>query len=109
MGESTKAEAAAELRALLLIEEAPFRQAEVYFELWRLMPDAEAARTAASALYRTAYDETGAEECRRRYRELTGEMLPDPPLLPDVSDLIPDQREALGLARILADLKASFE
>jgi len=109
LGESTEAKATADLRALLLVEDAPLRQAEVYFELWRLMPEDEATRTAAAALYRTKYAETGSEEYRRRYQELTGEMLPDPPPLPDVSDLIPDQQEALGLAPMLAALKASFE
>lgn len=109
MGESTGAEAAADLRALLLQEDMPTRQAALYFELWRLAPGDEAARTAAAKIYRTEYAETGAEECRRRYQELTGEMLPDPPPLPDVSDLIPDQQEALDLAPMLAALKASFE
>jgi len=109
LGELTEAQAAADLRSLLINENAPLRQARLYFELWRLRPEDEAARTAASACYSTDYAETGAEECRRRYRELTGEMLPDPPLLPDVSDLIPDQRETLGLAQMLDELKASFE
>jgi len=36
-------------------------------------------------------------------------MLPDPPPLPDVSDLIPDRQEALDLASMLAELKSSFE
>jgi len=109
LGELTEAQAAADLRSQLILEGAPSRQAALYYELWRLKPEDEAARTAAAALYRTEYTETGAEDCRRRYRELTGEMLPDPPPLPDFSDLIPDQQEALALAQMLAELKASFE
>ncbi len=108
-GELTGAQAAAELRALLRDEEAPLRQAELYFELWRLAPEDEELRIAAAAIYRREYAETGAEERRRRYQELTGEMLPESPPLPDVSDLIPDQQEALGLAPVLAELKVSFE
>jgi len=109
LGESTGAEAAADLRALLPGVESPLRQAALYYESWRLAPADESARTAAAALYRTEHADTGAEEFRSRYGELTGEMLPDPPPLPDVSDLIPDQRETLDLAHMLAELKASFE
>ncbi len=60
----------------------------------------------AAAFYRTEYAETGAEECRSRYRELTGETLLDPPLLPDISELIPDEPEGLDLAHVLTDWKA---
>lgn len=109
MGELTGAQAAAELHALLLDEDAPTRQAALNYALWQITPEDEAAQTAAAALYRAEYAETGAEECRRQYQELTGEWLPDPPPLPDVSDLIPDQREAPGLAEILAQLKSSFQ
>jgi len=109
LGESTETEAVAELRALLLGEAAPHRQATLYYELWRLTPEDKSARTAAAGLYRSEHAETGEEECRSRYRDLTGEMLPDPPPLPDVSELIPDQPETLDLAPMLAELKASFE
>lgn len=106
-GEISTAEAAAEIRALVHDEAAPHRQAALNYELWRLMPD-EAARRAAADFYRSEHAKTGAEECRSRYRELAGEMLPDPPLLPDVSELIPDQPEALDLARVLVELEISF-
>ena len=109
LGESKGEEAAAELHSLLLGVSAPTRQAALYYELWRLAPEDDDSQTAAAALYRVEYSETGAEESRRRYWELTGVMLPDPPPLPDVSDLIPDQVVAFSLAPILAELKASFE
>ncbi len=109
LGQWTKAQATAELRALLLSEGAPPQQAALYYELWRLAPEDEAARTAAAALYRSECADTGAEEYRQRYQELTGEMLPEPPPLPEISDLIPDQHEILDLAPILAELRASFE
>jgi len=66
-------------------------------------------RTAAASFYRSQHAETGAEECRDRVRELTGDTLPDPPPLPDVSELIPDKPEELDLAPVLAELEASFE
>jgi hypothetical protein len=109
LGESTKAETITELRSLLLREDAPHRQAALNYALWRLAPEEEAARAAAAGFYRAEHAETGMEECRNRYEELTGETLPDPPPLPDVSELIPDQPEALDLAPMLAELEASFE
>lgn len=109
LGETTVRQAAEDLRALLVREELPARQAALYFELWRIVPEDEAACTTAAALYQAEYAETSAEECRRRYEQLTGERLPDPPPLPDVSELIPDSRESPDPAQVLAGLKASFE
>ncbi len=108
LGESSVAEAAAELRDLLRHETAPHRQAELNYELWRLAPGDDASRSATTAFYRSEHAETGAEECRERYRQLTGETLLDPPPLPDVSELIPDHPGALDLARVLAELETSF-
>jgi tetratricopeptide (TPR) repeat protein len=108
LGESTTAETTAELRSLLLSEDAPHRQAALNYELWRLAPEDQAARTAAAGFYASQHFETGAEECRSRYQALTGETLPDPPPLPDVSELIPDQPVELDLGRLLAELTASF-
>jgi len=99
--------AAAEFALQLSDETSPDRQAALRYELWRLAQDAAAAQ-AAAAYYRLQHRETGAEECRRRYQELTGETLPDPPPLPDISELIPDEPEDLDLARVLAEMEASF-
>jgi DNA-binding SARP family transcriptional activator len=107
--ECTDTEAAADLHALLQIEDIPTRRAALYYELWRLAPEDAAARETAAAFYRSEYAETGAEESRRRYWELTGEILANAPALPDVSELIPDQPESLDLAPVLAELGASFE
>jgi DNA-binding SARP family transcriptional activator len=109
LGELTRKAAEAELRTLLQQVETPSRLALLYYELWRLSPEDQNARAEARACYQTEYDETGTEESRRRYQELTGELLPDPPPLPDVSDLIPDQRETQDLARALSRLQALFE
>jgi hypothetical protein len=92
---------------------SPAQQAALCYELWRLVPDNEEARTAASALYRSQYAETGLYLYRRRYQELTGETLPDPPPLPDVSMLIPADPVDLDglmdrLEPILARMDASF-
>ncbi len=108
LGESTAAEAAAEFCDRLRDESAPHRQAALNYELWRLTSD-EGARSAAASFYRAEYAETGAEECRSRYEELTGEALLAPPLLPDVSELIPDQPEGLDLAHTLAELENAFD
>ena len=69
---------------------------------------------AAAAFYQADYAETGAEESRSRYQALTGETLPDPPPLPDISELIPDEAVDLAglaarLAALLTELAASFE
>lgn len=108
LGELTGPEAAAEIRALLRCASAPARQAALHYALWRLAPGDAAARSAAAGLYQTQYAETWAQEYRQRYHELTGELLPDPPPLPDVSEIIPDQREGLALETILAQLRSSF-
>ena len=108
LGELSEAEAAAEFAAQLSGETSPHRQAALQYELWRLAPKNAAARSAAATYYRSQHEDTGAEECRLRYQELTGETLLDPPPLPDISELIPDEPEDLALARVLAELEASF-
>lgn len=105
LGVLTAVEAAAVIHTLMknsLLGDAdePTRKAALNYALWRIMPEHESARSAAAAGYRAEYTETGAEVCRRRYQELTGEMLPDPPPLPDVSDLIPDQLENLSISNL---------
>lgn len=109
LAEITPAQAAAELAAHLLREAAPRRQAALQYELARLLPEEYEARTAAARFYRAEHEETGAEEYRERYRELTGDVLPVPPPLPDISDLIPDQPQSLDLAPLLDEIEASFD
>ncbi len=111
LGETDAMQAEAEIQNLLQHEAAPHRQAALNYEWWRLAPDAaahSAAAQAAAAFYRAEYAETGADECRSRYQELTGETLLDPPPLPDLSELIPDRPESLDLTRVLEELEASF-
>lgn len=108
LGESSPAEAIREFAALLRAETAPRRQAALQYEMWRLAPEDAAAQAAAATYYQAEYAETGADDCRERYHELTGEGLLDPPPLPDVSELIPDEPDRLDLARLLAALESSF-
>ena len=112
LGELTAAEAREALRALAPEMAAALQQAALQYELWRLAQDDEAARLSAAALYREQYYETGAEDYRTRYRELTGATLPDLAPLPDVSQLIspePGDHARLDLEALLADLEKSFE
>ena len=76
LGQLIASAAATELRALLHQVTSPVQQATIHYEPWRLVPDNEEARTAAAALYRSQYAETGLYLYRRRYQELTGETLP---------------------------------
>ena len=113
LGQLTKAETTAEFQAMQGEVTSPAQQAALCYELWRLVPDDEEARAAAAALYLSQYAETGLYLYRRRYQELTGETLPDPPPLPDVSALIPVGPIDLDdlsdrLAPILAELDALF-
>jgi DNA-binding SARP family transcriptional activator len=110
LGELDRTDAAAELRALLDQRSAPDQQAELHYELWRLDPEDEQARCKAAELYGSLHAETGLLDRRRRYQELTGETLPDPPPLPDVSELIPAAEIDLdGLIARLEPLLAQFE
>ena len=109
LAETLPAAAVEEVLGLLYQETAPHRRAALNYELWRLAPHDEGARAAAAAFYRSHYLETGDEESRNRCLELTGETLPDPPPLPDVSALIPDEPDDFDLATLLAELEASFD
>ena len=71
------------------------------------------AQAAAVELVGLLYAETGLHDYRQRYRVLTGETLPDPPPLPDVSELIPAAVVDLDgliarLEPLLAQLDASI-
>lgn len=114
LGELAPTNAAAELRDLLDQRSAPHQKAALHYELWRLAPEDEQARTAAAELYGSLYGETGLAEHRKRYRELTGETLPDPPPLPDVCELIPAAGVDLDgliarLEPLLAQLDAALD
>ncbi len=111
LGLLTGSAAVAELRASLNQAASPAQQMVINYEIWRLTPSDEGARLAASELYRAHYIQTGVHEYRQKYHELAGDTLPDPPPLPDVSELIPaspaDLNELLDrLEPLLARLDA---
>lgn len=113
LGLLTEPAAVAELQALLHRATSPAQQAALYYEMRRLSPNNEGARHTAAELYQMQHARTGVQEYRQRYHELTGETLPDPPPLPDVSALIPaDPVDLAGLMDrlepILAQMDASF-
>lgn len=79
------ARATSELEALRVEWSAEPEQAALHYELWRLHPDPALAHRHASAaipLYHRLYHRTHWINDRRRYEELTGEALSDPPTLP---------------------------
>ena len=113
LGELTDEDTVAELQAMLRRRPTRVQQAALHYELWRLAPDNQTALAAAAELYRSLYLQTGLHEQRQRYQQLIGETLPDPPPLPDVSELIPVEPVDLDgldarLEPLLAQLDASF-
>ncbi len=56
--------------------------AAVHYEVWRLDPMRETSRKAAASLYRRLHERMPDIVYRRRYHELTGEALGQPPALP---------------------------
>lgn len=109
-GEVDPIGAAAELRNMLDQRSAPHQQAALRYELWRLAPEDGQAQCAAAELYGSLYAETGLHDYRLRYQELTGDTLPDPPPLPDVSELIPAaEMDVDGLIARLEPLLAQFD
>lgn len=111
LGELTAAQAATALRDLPIDVDSAVQQAALQYELWRLTHD-DTARVIAAVRYREQYQATGVEDHRVRYRDLTGETLPDLESLPDVSALIPTDpgdHTGLDLEALLAKLQVTFD
>jgi hypothetical protein len=79
-----------ELEGLLNHYTAPEQQALLHYQAWRIAPSVGAHGAQAAALYRALYAEHAVADFRQRYHELTGELLPEPPLLERLPDWIPD-------------------
>ncbi|MCL4267250.1 MAG: AAA family ATPase [Anaerolineae bacterium] len=80
--------AVSQLQTALQKWKDPAQQAELWDALWQLDNSRHDWAQAAAEGYRTLYDERPDFEYRKRYRALTGERLPPPPILPDLpSDL----------------------
>ncbi len=80
-------------------------QAALYYEIWQLDRSQVAPRDAAAARYRTLCERTPNIEYRQRYEALTGDMLPDPPALPALTDDLAQEPGRLeSLCTRVADL-----
>ncbi|CAG0934347.1 Transcriptional regulatory protein MoaR1 [Thermoflexales bacterium] len=87
----TSVEASRELEALRPAWRADKEQAALFYAIWQIDHAADAARQAASQLYRSLYARSSHRDYRERYAELTGEQLPPPPPLPDLPAFITQQ------------------
>jgi tetratricopeptide (TPR) repeat protein len=72
----------ARIRGLEGVCTEPQERALILETIWRLDPTAEAARSAATRLYRSLYERTPTAEHRATYAFLTGVTLPAGPSLP---------------------------
>ncbi|MEM7802610.1 MAG: hypothetical protein AAF633_25680, partial [Chloroflexota bacterium] len=99
LGRIDQAAAAVALTELLESWTGDTEQAAIYYELWRLDLQNEAARQASESRYRALAAETGNIEFVERLRELTGESQDDPPPLPNLPRIVP--AEEINLDRLL--------
>lgn len=94
-GQDDPSAAAERLNALLAEWPEEAEQAALYYELWRADGARNGARETAARLYRMLYDRTPNAEYRERYEALTGDRLPDPPVLPALADDLVQEPERL--------------
>lgn len=85
-------ETCSSIAALLTPELDERQRALIHYTLARLDPDQEAHRIQAADLYRALYVASPEVEFKRRYEELTGETLPDPPALPPLPEIVTRQQ-----------------
>ena len=91
LGETSCAESCENIAALLSPELDERQRALIHYTLGRLGPDQEAHRVQAADLYRALYVTSPEVEFKRRYEELTGETLPNPPPLPPLPEIVTRQ------------------
>jgi tetratricopeptide (TPR) repeat protein len=82
----------------------PAQQAQLWDALWQLDNSRRDWAQAAVEGYRALYDERPDFEYRKRYRALTGERLPPPPVLPDLPSDLADV--VVDLTAVLHELDA---
>jgi DNA-binding SARP family transcriptional activator/Tfp pilus assembly protein PilF len=110
LAEIEPASAEQELERLLEdceIVEAPFareHEAALAYEIWRLNPARRGRRHQAAAVYRSLYERSPQLAYRRRYEELTGEMLPEAPRLPALPGAVQPVDVDLGALLTQADV-----
>jgi tetratricopeptide (TPR) repeat protein len=88
---SARASSIKKLEALLAETPDDKGQAALYYALWCLDNDRMVWRKAAVKLYRKLYTKTAKWTYRRRLEELGNSRLPDPPALPEVPIIEPEQ------------------
>jgi DNA-binding SARP family transcriptional activator/tetratricopeptide (TPR) repeat protein len=86
LGRMSVFQATEELNQMLVEYQDADKEATIHYELWRLDRSRTGDRDKAAHLYRTLYETQGHYDPRKRYHELTGEDLPDPPPLPELAD-----------------------
>ncbi len=103
-------QAICDLQALLEDDELePSEQAAAHYQIWRIDPRQESHRQQATAAYAALYQATPNIEFKRRCEELTGTILPDPPALPPLPEVVTrapiDLDEALAQVRLLTQIE----
>jgi DNA-binding SARP family transcriptional activator/Tfp pilus assembly protein PilF len=108
-GQTERSKAVEALSELLKKWQGDQEQAALHYAIWQLLQERDAHRRKAADLYESLYARTPRWEYRQRYQDLTGESLPDPPPLPDLPEVVPDEELDLkslleGVEKILEDL-----
>lgn len=107
MGEISRSEALASLEALLPDWPGDEDQAAIHFNCWRAEPGQETHRQAAAGLYARLFEATPNIEYAHRYRELTGQGLPDAPLLDPLPEVV--TRAILSLDTLVLQVDAMMK
>jgi tetratricopeptide (TPR) repeat protein len=91
---------AAERALRMLLWRYPERRfsTPTWYELWRLT-GADEPRQLAVAGYRDLFDRVPRTEYRARYDALTGARLPDPPTLPELASILPEEPDLASALR----------
>ena len=70
--------------------------AEVAYRIWKFDPSQDESRQEAANLYRELYARTPNVEYRKRYADLTGKDLPEPPTLPPLPEAVTEGLPSLS-------------
>ncbi|MEJ2711034.1 MAG: tetratricopeptide repeat protein [Anaerolineales bacterium] len=106
-GQTERSKAAEAFNDMLKKWQADQEQAALHYAIWQLLPERDTHRRKAADLYESLYARTPRWEYRQRYQDLTGESLPDPPPLPDLPEVVPD--EDLDLKSLLERVEKVME
>lgn len=104
MGEISRDEALQSLEALLPGWQGDEDQAAIHYYCWRVNPAQETHRQAAAGLYGRLFEATPNMEYAQRHWELTGQRLPDAPLLDPLPEVV--TRALLSLDTLVMQVDA---